>query len=111
MGSGWQGMLVSALLGLAGEILRYILGRLRDRRLFERALRLAELHVARLDGDDTLDKKLKRERVADALTQDLKAVGIELTDSLINLAVELAVNRLRRTQGKPGEVAAGSGEG
>lgn len=88
--------LIKTLLGRAGVLLALTLGRLRERGAFERALDLAEATVRSLNGDTSLDNDGKRQAAIDGLARALAAEGRELRDSLLALAVELAVSAAKR---------------
>ena len=91
-------------LGLAGEILLYILGRLREKKIFDQALALAEEHCRNLDkADESVSNEDKRRMAAESLKESLKRLGYELKDTMLNLAIEMAVNKLRREAGIAGE--------
>jgi len=84
-------VLLQALLGMAGPILRLILSVLTDKKLFDKAVELATVEVDRLSGDISLDNDTKRKAAAEAVNLALKATGLELKGHLVNLAVEFAV--------------------
>ena len=73
-------------LALLNRIMAYLCGRLWE---------LAKEWVALYERKD-LTSAEKRERVADMLREEARIVGVDLAESLINLAIEAALQIVRR---------------
>ena len=86
--------ILKALFGAIGQVLANLFAQLTSRDTFNKALELAQMHVSALQGNETLDNEQKRVAAVKAMKTDLKAMGLTLRDSLINLAIELAVSNL-----------------
>lgn len=87
--------IIKAFLGRAGVLLAGVLGRLRERGAFERAVELAEATVRSMSGDESLDNDAKRRAAINALSRALSAEGRELRHHLLALAVELGVAAMK----------------
>lgn len=87
--------ILSLLLGRAGVLLQLVLTRLVERNTFNEVLELAERTVAQYVGRSDLTGDAKRAAVAAEVKADLRAIGKEVLDSLVNLAIELALAGLR----------------
>jgi hypothetical protein len=70
--------IVKLLFGFAGQVLK--------------TLKLAQSHVNKLAGNDTLDGPAKRDAAEAGLKAELTALGYDVRNSVINLAIEFAVN-------------------
>lgn len=92
--------ILRALLGQAGPLLAMIVGGLTNRKLFDQVLTLAQLEVAKLEGDQTKDGDAKRAAAFEAIVSSLKAIGAIVAPILINLAIEIAVSALRAQAAK-----------
>lgn len=87
--------LIRALLGVAGTILQLIITRLTEKKVFDRALNFARLHVPRLASIDTMTNEQKRTQAIDLVRKDLKDLGMTVRDVLLGVAVELAVSETK----------------
>ena len=101
MNAFWTSLL-KRFLGLAGKLFAQVVGDLKDRGAFDRAVDLAQATVNSLAGDTTLDNDAKRKMAIDALRVALKAEGKLVRDSLLGLAVELAVSAGKAAAGNQG---------
>jgi hypothetical protein len=86
--------------GLAGSLFARTMANLRDAGTFDRALELATVWVARLAGDTSVDNATKRNVAMDEIAKSLAREGRTLRDSLVALAIELAVNAAKASAGK-----------
>jgi len=96
-------LVMRMLLSLAPVIFQVILDvfkNLHSKDVLERAVTLARLHVQNFDKSGIMKNGEKREQVAKALKRDLRAAGLEARDSLVNLAIELAVNAVKAEAAK-----------
>ena len=84
-------ILLNALLGLAGPLLLKIITSFVEKRVFNKAIELAKVEVDKLTGQAGMDNDAKRQAAVGSLKLALKEMGIVLRDSLLNLAVEMAV--------------------
>lgn len=91
MNAMWMGLL-KRFLGLAGKLFAQTVSNLKDRGAFDRAVDLAQVTVANLAGDHSIDNDTKRRLAIAGLRTALAAEGRVVRDSLLALAVELAVN-------------------
>jgi hypothetical protein len=88
---GWLIALLTRLLGAAGQLFGQVMTDLRDRGAFNRAVDLAQVTVSRLAGDTSIDNETKRRLAIEGLRTALQMEGKLVRDSLLGLAVELAV--------------------
>jgi hypothetical protein len=98
-----QAFLIRLGLGLAFVVLQEILGRLRRRGDFHRALRFAQFHAKAYEALPVSGEE-KKKMVEEALRSDLRRLGIEMKRTVVNLLIEMAVNKLRKELGVPGYI-------
>lgn len=87
--------LVRRLLGAAGALLLAVIDTLVQRRTMDTVAEYAKAWVATFQGNSTLSNEAKRQRAADNIRADLRSLGYTVADSVINLAIELAVTELK----------------
>lgn len=87
------------LLGQFGVLIWQALRRLDDKKTFDRALELAMVYVARLDGVPDVSGASKFEMATANIISDLQSVGMSLAKDLIGLAVQTALVALRSQAG------------
>ncbi len=88
-------LLMRLLIALAPVIFRVlvdIVKNLANKKVLERAVVLAQEHVRNLNKSATLTDQEKFDLAKRNLGADLKRIGLQAGDSLLNLAVELAVS-------------------
>ena len=90
-----QALIIQLLLGAIGPLLLAIIKDLRDRGAFDHAVEFARICVAKLAKDEVMGNDAKRKIATEAVKADLKAVGKDLADRSVSLAVEIAYNALR----------------
>lgn len=83
--------ILSLLLGALGPLLLHIIQTFVQKDILERAVGLARLEVERLMGDTSIDNQQKRDTARAFVRSQLKTVGMEITESVLNMAVEMAV--------------------
>jgi len=96
-------LLMRMLLKLAPAVFQIIIDvfkNLHSKGALERAVTLARMHVENFDKSSLMSNSEKREHVSAALKKNLRAAGIEARDSLVNLAIELAVNAVKAEAAK-----------
>jgi hypothetical protein len=86
---------VQFILGQAGKYLALIMSRVGDKQVLDAVLAVAMKHVRDLFDKDTYTNAQKRSMAFDSIVSDLKPVGLQVGESLINLAIELAVNAIK----------------
>jgi hypothetical protein len=84
--------IVKLLFGFAGQVLAQIFTYVTNKDMFNKTLKLAQSHVNKLAGNDTLDGPAKRDAAEAGLKSELTALGYDVRNSVINLAIEFAVN-------------------
>lgn len=79
-------------MGLLNQLMAYLCGQLWD---------IAKQWVAIYEEDEQseLSGAKKRGRVANMIREEARAIGVNITENLINLAVEAALQYLRRRAG------------
>ena len=77
-------------MGLLNRLMAYLCGQLWD---------IAKREVALMEAERDLPKPEKRSRVIARLSAAAKEMGMEMADSLINFAIEAALQYLRRRAG------------
>lgn len=90
--SVWLTTFLARLWGSAGTLFARTMANLQNAGAFDRAIELATVTVERMAGDTSLDNATKRNLAMDAIARALAVEGRTLCDSLVALAVELAVN-------------------
>lgn len=84
--------LLQTLLGAIGPMLLQIFENLVEKHTFDQVVTLAQVEVQKLMGDTSMDNATKRATVLAALEAQLKPMGISVSEAVLNLAVESAVN-------------------
>lgn len=88
----WLAGLMARLLGAAGKLFGQVMTDLRNQGAFDRCVELAQVTVERLAGDHSIDNQTKRQMAMDGIARALAAENKVVRDSLIALAIELAVS-------------------
>ena len=91
---GWKTWLIQSLLGIAGILLQTALKGFYEKDTVNDLFKFARITVEGLMDKD-MDNEAKRKAASDEIKKDLKEVGKEVKDSLINLAIELSVSAVK----------------
>ncbi len=90
-----KNMLLKALLGLVGPLLLQIINTVVNKGVLDQAVQLAGAEVERLGRDTTKTDDEKRKAAVENVKTQMRSVGVEATTSVLNLAIELAVQGLK----------------
>jgi hypothetical protein len=87
--------IIRLLLGLAGQALYAIIDALVQKGRMDRLIEIARFHVQRLTGVSELSNVEKRQKAVEAVIKDAQDAGMPSRESVVNLAIELAVGETK----------------
>ena len=96
-----QAWLIKLLLGVAGQILLMVLRELASKHTLDTLLQFAIAWVEKLAGDAALSNDDKRAQALQGIEADAKAIGLDVSRSLFNLSLELAVAQFKASHPPP----------